>query len=285
MFRGLLPIDSLEYGDALATPHDLARPTASMHPSDMAMLPQRPMASSIATSPDVPHRRMKRDVVAEDVDRMRHQAFEYAQNTLPVLDGDMIMLLIAVVVTIGATAIADSIRHSNADIPTIVDWIALSCAIIIDLGFAVRSIWRLWADLRLEEAVLAGFNTRLERRRPQLGRTLLDVMASYMLTLVAFGVIFASVGIVEGQRHISFIPGDKPNLTMRVIDGIYVMTFVAAGIGFPHPDQPASRYDVGSRVVAWACSLLTTTFVGNVLIATALTVRMSPETLRQELPV
>lgn len=125
MFRGLLPIDSLEYGDALATPHDLARPAASMHPSDMAMLPQRPMASSIATVPDVPHRRMKRDVVAEDVDRMRHQAFEYAQNTLPGLDGDMVMFLIAVVVTIGATAIADSIRHSNADIPTIVDWIAL----------------------------------------------------------------------------------------------------------------------------------------------------------------
>jgi len=174
--------------------------------------------------------------------------------------GDTSALAIALVTTCVCCAIADAIRTTPP--PSSGDSVALGVSTVICVSLALRSIYRMWVQLRPKSDNLQG--------------TLFDVASVYFLTVVAFGTTFAFVGILDGIKTSWLMTNAEPGATLRALDGIYFMTFVAAGIGIP-PSRDTTL-TLGLHLVTWACSLLSSTFVGKVLIATALSIRFSSET-------
>lgn len=174
--------------------------------------------------------------------------------------GDTSALAIALMTTCVCCAIADAIRTTPP--PSSSDTVALGVSTVICVSLALRSIYRMWVQLRPKSDNLHG--------------TLFDVASVYFLTIVAFGTTFAFVGILDGIKTSWLMTNAEPGATLRALDGIYFMTFVAAGIGIP-PSRDTTL-TLGLHLVTWACSLLSSTFVGKVLIATALSVRFSTET-------
>jgi len=109
-----------------------------------------------------------------------------------------------------------------------------------------------------------------------LNRTLVGIASVYLLTVVAFGDMFAFVGLFENLKTSWLWTEANPGATLRALDGMYIITFVAAGVGLP--TFPSYTYTLGLHLVTWACSLICSTFLGKVLIATALSVRFTNET-------
>ena len=138
---------------------------------------------------------------------------------------------------------------------------ALGVSTMICITLSMRSIYRMWAHL--------------QPGTEPLNRTLIAIASVYLLTVVAFGTTFAFVGIFEGLKTSWLMTDANPGATLRALDGIYIITFVAAGVGLP--TYPSYTYTVGLHLVTWACCLLCSTFVGKVLIATALSVRLTNE--------
>ena len=129
------------------------------------------------------------------------------------------------------------------------------------MALAMRSIYRIWSQLR--------------PNREALKNTLIDIVSVYLLTVVAFGITFSFVGILEGLKSSWLMSNANPGATLRALDGIYITTFVAAGVGLP--TYPSATFTLGLHLVTWACSLLSSTFVSKILIATALSVRLTNE--------
>lgn len=179
--------------------------------------------------------------------------------------GDGASLAIALLLTFVTTALADAFRSEEASSPSTADKTVLGLGASVTTVLAGRSIAYMWSQLAPRDA--------------RLRHTLLDVASAYLLTVAAFGTIFGFVGALTGADRVVLMPDVVPGATLRALDGMYVMTFVAAGVGFPHVYTGARQAtpSVWLHLVGWACSLMTTTFVGKVLIATALSVRLVHE--------
>lgn len=174
--------------------------------------------------------------------------------------GDTTSMAISIVATVFCCVVADVVRTTPP--PATGDTVALGISTAICVSFAIRAIYKMWSQLRPTSQ--------------NLRSTLVDVASVYFLTVVAFGATFSFVGILDGLQTSWLMTNTNPGATLRVLDGIYVMTFVAAGVGLP-PSRDGS-FTLGLHLVTWGCSLLSTTFVGKVLIATALSVRLSHDT-------
>lgn len=173
--------------------------------------------------------------------------------------GDTGSLAIALVTTCLSCAIADSVREGPP--PSSGDAVALGVSTVLSMTLAMRAIYRMWSQLRPSNE--------------NLQTTLVDIASVYFMTVVAFGTTFAFVGILEGLKSSWLMSNANPGATLRALDGIYIITFVAAGVGLP--TYPSATFTLGLHLVTWACSLMSSTFVGKILIATALSVRLTNE--------
>ena len=200
--------------------------------------------------------------------------------------GDGVLLAAVLLLTLTACALSDGMRSSSVVGYTTLDTVVLSLAFTVSMCASTRSLLVLWYDLGSWSPNARGVPPQQQQQR-NLSRTLLDVTCSYLLSIVTFGLLYALIGTVENDTAVSLVPNSRAGTTLRALDGCYVMTFVAAGVGFPHPADTAAhaRPSVAARIVAWICSLVTTTFVGNVLIATALSARLSTSSPPPSMPV
>lgn len=264
LFGNLLPLDADDRGGHAEGQTDL--------PTQMRSRPRARHQSTfkcIGTGFDA----ADSSIDASDADPLMGRRYYWRQPGGNRLIGDAAALALALLLTFVTTALADAFRTSDVAMPSIADKTALGFAASVTTLLAGRSIAYMWS--------------RLAPRDARLRHTLLDVASAYLLTVAAFGTIFGFVGALSGAERVVLMPDVVPGTTLRALDGMYVMTFVAAGVGFPHVFTEARQAapSVWLHLVGWACSLMTTTFVGKVLIATALSVRLVHEDERNALDI
>lgn len=164
----------------------------------------------------------------------------------------------------------DLTRSAGVEEYTPFDFVGIGVVSLWSVIVAWSSVLRLWNSL-------SNFCPDTENKARTLQVALIDVAAAYAITLLAFGALFAAADMTSMSRSLSLVPDAPLSLILRYADGVYVSTFVAAGVGFPHPheDDSRGRPTVSARVVAWTCSLISGTFVTNVVVAVALSHRFN----------
>lgn len=159
--------------------------------------------------------------------------------------------------------LADVLRGSGTRVPSVIDWIALSISLALTWSNALYSLLRMWKTL--DRRIVA---------QPQLSHTLLELVMAYMLCILAFATLYCFVLLTREDLQLALLPTlSKPGLGLRTLDGLYVITFIATGVGFPHPSEQS--LPIEARVVAWATAFLMSTFIGKLVVVTALSVRLN----------
>ena len=185
---------------------------------------------------------------------------------------DTTLAISGILLSIGLTVLSDGTRSSSVAVgESTADYALLTVSTILTASIATVRIYSLWSNIGSFETDARGHRTT----RP-LRRTLIDIAAVYVMTLVAFGNAMALAGLSAdddpGSQKSELFPGSPNRLLMRLIDALYIITFVATGIGFPNGGL---RLTAAARSVAWACALLVSTFIGKLLVATALTAKLN----------
>lgn len=174
---------------------------------------------------------------------------------------DAATLFLSLVVSFGACGLGDAIRSSSTAVGTVPDviFVCLGCL------FAVASgVWRVAVMWR----TLGGGDDDAVKH------TVVDVASVYLLSIVAFGTIYLLAEVAEGRfnAEMALFPSAEYRLLLRFLDALYVISFVATGVGYPGSGH---ERPVAMRLVAWICALLSSSIVGKVLIATALSSRFA----------
>lgn len=110
--------------------------------------------------------------------------------------------------------------------------------------------------------------------QPRISHTLLEVFETYTSCILAFATIYSLALLPREDLQLALLPNiNNPGLGFRILDSIYVITFIAAGIGFPHPNE--QQLPTEARVVAWTTAFIMPALIVKLIIVTALSVRLN----------
>jgi hypothetical protein len=183
---------------------------------------------------------------------------------------DTLLAIATLLLSILMAVIADILRPSSDTVGNTSDVVFLVISTVATSTVSIMRVYTLWSNLGNYQVATDGTRTM-----QPLKRTMIDVASVYLGTLISFGNGLALAdlgGDSSGEPHYELFPGATNRLVIRLIDAFYIITFVATGVGFPNG---TFHHTSAARGVAWGCALVVSTFVGKVLVSTALSARLS----------